>query len=62
MTELTKDLQTYQPQVDDIFKNHDESVNKIKEYAQKLGFTIRLGKVKYLKPTKNKKSKEISKE
>src|SRR5436190_17020477 len=59
---MTEDLQTYQPQVDDIFKNHDEFVNKIKGYAQKLGFIIRLGKVKYLKSTKNKKSKNISKE
>src|SRR4051794_15718706 len=59
---MTKVLQTYQPQVDDIFKNHDEFVNKIKEYARKLGFIIRLEKVKYLNPTKNKNSKEISEE
>ncbi len=33
MTKLTEDLQTYQSQIDDIFKNYNEFVNKIKEYA-----------------------------
>jgi len=53
MTENSNSTQTYQPQVDDMFKNHDEFVDKIKSYAHKLGFIIRLGKVEYLNITKN---------
>ncbi|CAB4478771.1 unnamed protein product [Rhizophagus irregularis] len=58
---MTKDLtspQTYQPQVGDNFKNHDEFVNKIKSYTRNLGFVIRLGKVEYVNTTKNKNTKE----
>src|SRR5438045_693356 len=33
--------ESYQPQVDDMFKNHDEFVNKIKGFARELGFIIR---------------------
>ena len=41
-----------------MFKNHDEFVNKIKNYAHKLGFSIRLGKVEYLNTSKKQNSEE----
>jgi hypothetical protein len=62
MSEVQTSIQIYQPQVNDIFKSHDEFVNKIKDYAHKLGFIIRLGKVEYLNITKNQNSKKNSKE
>src|SRR4051812_19163122 len=62
MTEDLTSFQTYQPQVDDMFKDHDDFVNKIKSYARRLGFTVRLGKVKYLNTTKKQNNKESSKE
>ncbi|CAG8751060.1 8391_t:CDS:2 [Funneliformis caledonium] len=36
MSEVQTSIQIYQPQVNDIFKSHDEFVNKIKDYAHKL--------------------------
>jgi hypothetical protein len=61
MTEDLTSSQTYQPQVGDNFKNHNEFVNKIKSYACNLGFVIILGKVDYLNTTKNQipKNKRI---
>ncbi|PKY61485.1 hypothetical protein RhiirA4_486536 [Rhizophagus irregularis] len=62
---MIKDLtssQTYQPQVGDNFKNHDEFVNKIKSYARNLSFVIRLGKVEYVNTTKNKEQENITKQ
>ncbi|CAB4405287.1 unnamed protein product [Rhizophagus irregularis] len=62
---MIKDLissQTYQPQVGDNFKNHDEFVNKIKSYTCNLGFVIRLGKVEYVNTTKNKEQENITKQ
>jgi hypothetical protein len=44
---MTENTQDYQPQTGDIFKNHDEFIEKIKVYARRLGFTIRLGKVEH---------------
>jgi len=63
MTEDTvEDTQTYQLQVGDMFKNHDEFVSKIKNYARKLGFVIRLGKVEYLNTSEKRNSKKSSEE
>lgn len=50
----------YQPQIGDTFKNHEEFVSKIKNYARKLGFAIRLGKVEYLNTPKRQKTNEFS--
>ncbi|CAG8814485.1 20556_t:CDS:10, partial [Gigaspora margarita] len=49
----------YQPQINDIFKEYNKFVNKIKDYARKFGFIIRLRKVEYSK--NNKTEKEIRK-
>src|SRR4051812_40945260 len=51
-----------QLQVGDMFKNHDEFVSKIKNYARKLGFVIRLEKVEYLNTSEKRNSKESSEE
>ena len=59
---MTEYAQTYQPQIGDMFKTHEEFVSKIKNYARELGFIIRLGKVEYLNTSKNRNSKELSEE
>ncbi|CAG8679532.1 30193_t:CDS:2, partial [Gigaspora margarita] len=45
---------SYQLQVNNTFESHNEFVDKIKSYAHNIGFTIKLGKFKYLKESKNK--------
>ena len=48
-------ISNYEPQINDTFKSHDEFVDKTKSYACKLGFSVRLGKVEYLKKQNFKK-------
>ena len=50
---------TYQPQINDTFESHEEFVDKTKNYAHELGFTIRLGKVEYLNSSKKSSSKKL---
>src|ERR1044071_9343348 len=50
---------TYQPQINDTFESHEEFVDKIKNYAHELGFTIRLGKVEYLNCSKKSSFKKL---
>jgi hypothetical protein len=50
---------SYQPQINDTFESHQEFVDKIKNYAHELHFTIRLGKVEY-KKSNSKKPEESS--
>ena len=46
-SELLISTSTYQPQIGDTFKSHNEFVEKFKKYAYELDFTIRLRKVEY---------------
>ncbi|CAG8463533.1 7834_t:CDS:2 [Scutellospora calospora] len=50
---------SYQPQINDTFESHSEFIDKIKNYAQNLGFTIRLGKSEYLKKSENKEENAL---
>ncbi|CAI2184029.1 15425_t:CDS:2 [Funneliformis geosporum] len=53
---------SYQPQINNTFESHEEFVDKIKNYAYELRFTIRLGKVEYngSRKTNSKESEENS--
>ncbi|CAI2194856.1 8848_t:CDS:1, partial [Funneliformis geosporum] len=53
---------SYQSQINDTFESYEEFVDKIKNYAYELHFTIMLGKVEYngSRKTNSKESKENS--
>ncbi|CAG8706983.1 21551_t:CDS:2, partial [Gigaspora rosea] len=58
MTTQFQNKESYQPQINDTFKEYNEFVNKIKDYAHELGFIVRLGKVEYSNKTEKKIRKE----
>src|SRR5215469_11821980 len=60
---MNEKAQTYQPQIGDMFENHDKFIDEIKNYAHELGFSIRLGKVEYSNTSKkNSKESQIEQE
>ena len=57
-SELLISTLTYQPQIGNTFKSHNEFVEKFKKYTYKLDFTIKLEKVKYLNNNSYKQTSE----